>query len=142
MAKKVLYWVVAATGIGVASGAAWWWQQGARPDAAGSAVAAQGGPAGAGGRSGGPGGAGGPPGVEVAQVKTQPLVDDAQSVGTLRSRQSVTLRPEVAGRVAEIAFADGARIRKGQLLVRLDDALQKAELSRLLVPTSSAMKNW
>jgi membrane fusion protein (multidrug efflux system) len=77
----------------------------------------------------------------VAKVKVQPLVDDAQSVGTLRSRQSVTLRPEVPGRVAEIAFADGARIRKGQLLVRLDDALQKAELSQAQAQLSIARAN-
>ncbi len=143
MAKKVLYWVVAATGIGVASGAAWWWQQGAAQPGTGAAAAAtQTGASGAPGRSGGPGGgAGGPPGVEVTKVKTQSLVDDAQSVGTLRSRQSVTLRPEVAGRVAEIAFADGARIRKGQLLVRLDDALQKAEFSQAQAQLSIARAN-
>ena len=61
---------------------------------------------------GGPGG-GGVPSVEVARVKTMSLQDDAQAVGSLKSRQSVILRPEVAGRVAELAFADGARVRKG-----------------------------
>ncbi len=93
------------------------------------------------GGPGGPGGAGGPPGVEVALVKPQSLTDDAQSVGTLRSKQSVTLRPEVSGRVAEIAFADGARIKRGQLLFRLDDALQKAELSQSQAQLSIARAN-
>ena len=39
----------------------------------------------------------------MAKVQTLALQDDAQAVGSLKSRQSVTLRPEVAGRVAEIA---------------------------------------
>jgi membrane fusion protein, multidrug efflux system len=43
--------------------------------------------------------------------------------------------------VAEIAFADGARIRKGQLLVRLDDALQKAEFSQAQAQLSIARAN-
>lgn len=72
----------------------------------------------------------GTPGVEVAQVKAVRVQDDAQAVGTLRSRQSVTLRPEVSGRIAEIGFTEGGRVRKGQLLVQLDDTLQRAELSQ------------
>ncbi len=68
--------------------------------------------------------------------------DDAQSVGTLRSRQSVMLRPEVAGRIAALGFADGARVRKGQMLVQLDDALQKAELSQAQAQVSIAQANF
>jgi len=69
------------------------------------------------------------------------LQDDAQSVGTLRSRQSVMLRPEVAGRISRIGFADGARVRKGQLLVQLDDTLQRAELSQARAQMSIAQAN-
>ncbi|MEY4980416.1 MAG: Multidrug resistance protein MdtE precursor [Pseudomonadota bacterium] len=72
----------------------------------------------------------GSPSVEVAQVKAVRVQDDAQAVGTLRSRQSVTLRPEVSGRIADIGFTEGSRVRKGQLLVQLDDTLQRAELSQ------------
>lgn len=81
------------------------------------------------------------PGVEVARVKAVSLQDDAQAVGTLRSRQNVTLRPEVAGRVSAIAFADGAHVRRGQLLVQLDDVLQKAEQSQAQAQVSIARAN-
>jgi len=74
-------------------------------------------------------------------VKTLRIQDDAQAVGTLRSRQSVTLRPEVSGRIAQIAFADGARVRRGQLLVQLDDVLQRAELSQAQAQLSIARAN-
>jgi membrane fusion protein, multidrug efflux system len=156
MAKKAIYWVVAAVGIAIAGGAAWWLQQPrgaatlsggapgvATPQAGGVAPAAtSGGPsAGGAGRPGGPGGPGGIPSVEVTQVKAVRLVDDAQSVGSLRSRQSVTLRPEVSGRVVQIAFADGAQVRQGQLLIQLDDTLQRAELSQSQAQLSIARAN-
>lgn len=145
MANKVMVWVLAGAGLALASGAAWWLQQPGKGPAAEKpgATPASSGPAGAAGgaRPGGPGGAGGVPGVEVAKVKTMPLQDDAQAVGSLKSRQSVVLRPEVAGRVAELAFADGARVRKGQLLLRLDDTLQKAELSQAEAQLSIARAN-
>ncbi|MDO9165286.1 MAG: efflux RND transporter periplasmic adaptor subunit [Rhodoferax sp.] len=123
MAKKILYPVVAVIGIAVASGAAWWYQSKpkAAPEIAGvpataSAVA----------------------GVEVAQVKRLALRDDAQSVGSLQSRQSVMLRPEVAGRIKSLGFSDGAQVRKGQVLVQLDDTLQKAEVKQSLAQVSIA----
>lgn len=81
------------------------------------------------------------PGVEVTQVKSARLVDDAQSVGSLKSRQNVVLRPEVAGRIQQIAFADGSRVRRGQLLVQMDDTLQKAELSQAQAQLSIARAN-
>lgn len=93
------------------------------------------------GGAGGPGGQGGPASVEVTTVKTLALQDDAQAVGSLRSRQSVVLRPEVAGRIAQIGFVEGARVRKGQLLVQLDDVLQKAELSQAEAQLSIARAN-
>ena len=70
------------------------------------------------------------------------LQDDAQAVGTLRSRQSVMLRPEVAGRVRALGFRDGALVRKGQLLVQLDDALQRAELKQAQAQVSIAQANY
>jgi membrane fusion protein (multidrug efflux system) len=80
--------------------------------------------------------------VEVAKVQRTSLQDDAQSVGSLRSRQSVMLRPEVAGRVMRLGFQDGAVVRKGQVLVQLDDTLQRAELSQAQAQVSIAEANF
>ena len=77
----------------------------------------------------------------MARVSVGRLQDDAQAVGALKSRQSTMLRPEVAGRVARIAFEDGASVRKGQLLVQLDDVLQQAELSQAQAQVSIARAN-
>ena len=80
-------------------------------------------------------------GVEVTQVSKISIRDDAQTVGTLRSRQNVMLRPEVAGRVLTLGFTDGNRVRAGQLLVQLDDTLQRAEVQQSLAQVSIASAN-
>ncbi|MFG6448367.1 efflux RND transporter periplasmic adaptor subunit [Roseateles sp. BYS180W] len=70
----------------------------------------------------------GPVTVEVRPVQAQALAEEAQAVGTLRAKQSVVLRAETSGRVVKLNFVDGQRVRAGQLLVQLDDALQQAQL--------------
>jgi membrane fusion protein (multidrug efflux system) len=119
MASRFFYPAIAAFGIGVASVAAWWFQH-RQPASSVTAMPAP--PAGPGAASPRPASAGGGmPSVEAAAVVLARVQDDAQAVGTLRSRQSVMLRPEVAGRIAEIAFRDGGRVKRGQLLARLYD---------------------
>ena len=51
------------------------------------------------------------------------------------------MRPEVAGRVKELGFSDGARVRKGQVLVQLDDVLQRAEIRQAQAQVSIAQAN-
>ena len=99
-----------------------------------------------GGAPGGPGGPGGPAmAVEVVLVKTSDFVDDVVAVGTLKSRESVMLRPEVAGRVASVNFKDGAIVAAGTVLVTLDAAIQEAELQQaranLALAKSSFQRN-
>lgn len=78
---------------------------------------------------------GGPPGgfptaVELATAAPVRLALDATAVGSLRSNESVLLRPETAGRIATIGFRDGALVGKGTLLIALDAATQSAELEQ------------
>jgi membrane fusion protein (multidrug efflux system) len=133
MASKAIYTVIAAVGIAGASGLAWWYQH--KPAAPrldnGQASA----PA---GQASGPARA---PAVEVSRVEVTRLTDDAQAVGSLRSRQSVVLRPEVSGRVTQLNFRDGDRVRRGQLLVQLDDQLPLAQLQQAQAELSIAQAN-
>jgi membrane fusion protein (multidrug efflux system) len=132
MASKILYPVIAAVGIATASGAAWWFQN--RSTASAPAPA---GPA-ARGNGADPSR---PVTVEAVRVKVMKLTDDAQSVGSLRSRQSVMLRPEVSGRVVRLNFRDGERVRQGQLLVQFDDQLQQAQIKQSQAELSIAQAN-
>jgi len=68
--------------------------------------------------------------VEVATVKAIDFADEAQAVGSLKSAESVILRPETAGRVAALNFRDGALVAKGTLLLSLDASVQEAELQQ------------
>jgi membrane fusion protein (multidrug efflux system) len=52
------------------------------------------------------------------------------AVGSLRSDESITLRPESAGRISAITFQEGQRVVKGAPLVRLDPAIPQAEVEQ------------
>ena len=137
MASKAIYTMVAVAGIAAASGAAWWHQRpkSAEPVAVGSAT-----PTPAQGASGA-GAAARPPSVEAARVELARLVDDTRAVGSLRSRRGVVLRPEISGRITQLNFTDGQRVRKGQVLVQLDDQLPQAQVQQSLAELSIAQAN-
>ena len=130
MASKAIYTVVAVAGIASASGAAWWLQ---KPRVAGPAPAGTAAPA--------PGAAARPPSVEVARVELARLVDDSRAVGSLRSRRGVVLRPEISGRITQLNFTDGQRVKKGQLLVQFDDQLPQAQIQQSQAELSIARAN-
>ncbi|MFT4194825.1 efflux RND transporter periplasmic adaptor subunit [Ottowia sp.] len=122
---------VAVLALAGALGAAWWLQ---RP-ASGKADA---GPAGAASAAAGAGGAAA---VETTLVRTRALSEDVEAVGSLRSRQGTMVRAEAGGRVTQIAFRDGQRVRKGQLLVQLDDRLPRAQVQQAVAELSIAEAN-
>ena len=152
MASKATYSVIAVIGIAAASGAAWWYQQ---PKSSGlggtngtAAVDASVGPTSRSGSAGAPSGAasgtpggGRPPSVEIAKVEVAKLTDETQAVGSLRSRRGVMIRPEVAGRITQLNFTDGGRVKGGQLLVQFDDQLQQAQVQQSLAEVSIAQAN-
>lgn len=137
--KRMHTWI-AVVGIAIVGTAAWWWQQ--RPaspvqrSGSGTSASAPGS-----GPSRSAPGSGGPAAVEVGKVEVMRIEDDAQAVGSLRAAQTVMVRPEVSGRVVRIGFADGGRVRRGQLLVQLDDTLQVAQLKQAQAQASIARTN-
>ncbi len=66
--------------------------------------------------------------VEAITAATAPMPQSITAVGSLRSDESVTLRPEVAGRVSAIGFQEGRPVAKGATLVKLDPAINEAEV--------------
>jgi len=97
--------------------------------ATGGAPAQGGASAGAAGGAKPPGGAPPMP-VEAAQVRVGMVERTVTAVGSLLSNESVVVRPEIAGRISEIAFKEGQRVTKGTVLVRLDDAIARATLAQ------------
>ena len=127
--------LIAAVALAGAIGAAWWFQ---RPS---QSKPATDGPARVVSAPAAGGTAAGPVVVESALVRVRPLSDDVEAVGSLRSRQGTVVRSEVGGRVTQINFRDGQRIRKGQLLVQLDDRLQRAQVQQAQAELSIAETN-
>src|SRR5690606_1248780 len=68
--------------------------------------------------------------VEAVPVRVGTVTRTITAVGTLQSNESVILRPEIAGRIAEIHFREGERVAAGAPLVTLDDSVYRAELAQ------------
>lgn len=125
------------TALAVAAvGLAWWWQNKTPPaPMVGGATPA------ASEKAGGKGG-GGPVAVEVGTIRRLRLVDEAVAIGTISSRRSVMLRPEVGGRVSALGFEEGRPVRQGQLLVQLDDTVLRAQLRQAQAQAELARSQW
>jgi len=71
--------------------------------------------------------------VKAAAARIAPAVDEVGAVGTLRADEAVTIRPEIAGRIAEIRFNEGQSVARGAVLVKLD----QAELAAVLASSTA-----
>jgi membrane fusion protein (multidrug efflux system) len=67
--------------------------------------------------------------VEAAEARGALTTTDIRAIGSLRSDESVLIASEIAGRIEEIAFTEGASVTAGDVLIKLDDDLAQAELA-------------
>lgn len=67
--------------------------------------------------------------VESGRSRTTKQSTDIRAIGTLTSDESVRIAPEILGRVVTVGFAEGQSVEEGDLIVKLDDALARAELA-------------
>jgi len=78
------------------------------------------------------------PEVTVAEVLHQPIRDWTEFTGRLEAVQSVEIRPRVSGYIDRIEFQEGARVKKGQILFRIDPRPFRAEADRQLAARNRA----
>ncbi len=128
--NKTVLGVVALVGVLVAAGGGYWFgtQRGPAP-VSGAANGNGAGQVAASGKSG-PVGGGAPVAVEAVRVALQPMPQAITAVGSMRSDESITVRPEVAGRISAIKFQEGQRVAKGATLILLDPAINAAEVQQ------------
>lgn len=69
--------------------------------------------------------------VDIVLVKTEKLNNSIQSTGTILANEEVELKSEISGKISQILFNEGDLVKKGQLLVRINDDEQQAQLKRL-----------
>jgi membrane fusion protein (multidrug efflux system) len=67
--------------------------------------------------------------VKLMQVQTAPVTDTVTAAGTLSAHESVVLRPEIDGRIVSLSFNEGQMVSKGAIVVKLDDAEQRAAVA-------------
>ncbi|WP_413730446.1 efflux RND transporter periplasmic adaptor subunit [Sodalis sp. RH22] len=79
--------------------------------------------------------------VAVTTVMFQPVRQWDDFTGRLEAIQSVDVRPRVGGFIDAIAFDDGARVHKGQVLYQIDPRPYQAEVDRLEAGLQQAVAN-
>ncbi len=71
--------------------------------------------------------------VTIYITKTETIENKIKSAGTVISDMEAQLKPEVSGRVVKISFSEGKSVRKGQLLVKLNDTDLQAQLRKIKI---------
>jgi len=71
--------------------------------------------------------------VAVEAVGVRHFTDRVQAIGTASANESVTITSSVSDLVAEVLFQDGALVKPGDVLVRLRNAEESAELAEAKV---------
>jgi membrane fusion protein (multidrug efflux system) len=79
-------------------------------------------------------------GVYVVDVKKQVYSDEIQALGTLQANEQVTLSSSVTEIIETIHFEDNQRVKKGDLLVKLDTREELAELAEQEAKLSQAQQ--
>jgi membrane fusion protein (multidrug efflux system) len=125
--------------IAVGAGA-WWYSNGGamsppKPagQAAGTAPRPTGGPP--------PGGGFAVP-VEAIKVTVETAQRQTLAIGTFRSFESIIVRPEVTGRILDLPFRGGEKVTRGQVIVRLDDSVERATLAQAEARLALAKSNF
>jgi len=124
---KILAQIVVAFCMLAVAGGAWWYFYAETPAAGGAQQAAR---------------ADMEIPVETAPVTVGPIQRRLTAVGSLRSNESVIIRPEIAGRIAEFKFDEGERVSQGQPLVVLDDSLWRADVEQAQAALELAQSNY
>jgi membrane fusion protein (multidrug efflux system) len=69
--------------------------------------------------------------VKAVRVTPDLLKESLRVSGTIYPDEEVAIASEVSGKVVRMAFREGGRVKKGQLLAKVDDAELKATFQKL-----------
>jgi membrane fusion protein (multidrug efflux system) len=89
----------------------------------------------------GRGGAGSTMGVNGIVVKASAFENELEVSGSIEANESVTLQSEISGLVTGIYFTEGSNVRKGTLLVKINDRDIQAQLQQVLTGQKLSKSN-
>jgi len=72
-----------------------------------------------------------PAAVEAVTLQARPIERASEYVGTVKSRRSTTIQPQVEGFVTKILVRSGDRVQPGTPLVQIDPSMQRAAVASL-----------
>jgi multidrug efflux pump subunit AcrA (membrane-fusion protein) len=67
-------------------------------------------------------------------------VRQLEVVGSTRASQVIDIKPKADGTIVEIVYEAGKRLEQGDVLFRLDDAIQKADLAEAQASLAKAQQ--
>ncbi len=68
--------------------------------------------------------------VTAKVLHTERIDNRISATGTVLANEEVEIRSEISGKIVRIAFLEGSKVNKGQLLVKIDDAELQANFLR------------
>ncbi|MFB3897584.1 MAG: efflux RND transporter periplasmic adaptor subunit [bacterium] len=80
--------------------------------------------------------------VEVTQAEQQDFQQLYQASGAIEPISSSEVGPDVAGKIVKLMVQEGSNVKKGQVLVLLDDASLSAQYDQALAALKLAEANW
>lgn len=80
------------------------------------------------------------PGVQLADVKRTPIIDEVRLNGTVNALRSSNLSTAVAGLVETVHVDAGDRVEQGEELIHLDDELERHALESAQAETRAAQE--
>ncbi len=67
-------------------------------------------------------------GVRYFVVQPKSIGENIVTIGTILSNEEIEVRSEIAGKIEEISFAEGQRVARGDVLVKINDEELQAQL--------------
>ena len=87
-------------------------------------------------------GGAGPPAVGVVRVERQPVTETSEFVGRIQATDRVNLVARVTAFLEEIHFTEGAEVKKGALLYRLEQPPFQADLQAKAATVQQMQAQW
>ncbi len=80
--------------------------------------------------------------VETRILQPETFRSQLRVVGNVETKNDIMISAEVGGRIVEQSAAEGTKVKKGQTILRIDDAKLRQEKARLEAATEQARENY
>lgn len=68
--------------------------------------------------------------VKTEIIRSEKFAEKVLTVGTILANEEVEIRSEISGKIEKIFFKEGGQVRKGEVLLKINDAELQAQLQR------------